>query len=461
MRDAITGHGLFAPEASKNLGRNKETGEVSITHGGSYNNSFTFILKDGILYASGANYEGQLGFSRDVDEPVSEFVKTGPENKMIAQLRVGGCNSYIICEEGRLWVTGSNDSGQLGLGDKRNRYGWEQSGPLNKSIKQIQVDGIRSYILCEDDSLWVCGGNFNGQLGHVDKQSINAWTQTGPDNETIKQFINVGLYTFILCESGELYRAGYKELDSDTLDWIKIDMAHIASSGISRIVAGLNEIFIFDQDDGVYRGCLDFVKVERDIQQVVLADAETYFLTKTDLFKDLEEGVKRVAYAGASAIKKFIVFEDITVILYKKGTLDVADNEKGYSSTLELFCDGASIERIQEVCFGLQWQLLLLSEKGELWVTPLYFNKSDKPADCGKPLTAECVKAGPPGKTIKRVFGSFANVSVICEDGSLWCCGNWEAQREKFNPPIETLQNGWKKIELDSPANDESFMKRM
>ncbi len=71
----------------------------------------------GRIFLWGENGFGQLGtgFSHDQKEPVDIFMSFGlDDNEYIASVELGGYHSFAMTTEGRLFVWGSNYSGQLG-----------------------------------------------------------------------------------------------------------------------------------------------------------------------------------------------------------------------------------------------------------------------------------------------------------------------------------------------------------
>ena len=110
--------------------------------------SFTFILKNnGELFGFGYNSCGKLGFDRDRNatnvpilmatqrlfnsstkslnkssNPISIYETQNEQNIGIRQIICGQSHTFILKNNGELFVFGYNDCGQLGLGDNENRY---------------------------------------------------------------------------------------------------------------------------------------------------------------------------------------------------------------------------------------------------------------------------------------------------------------------------------------------------
>lgn len=72
--------------------------------------------------------------------------------------------SFYICEKGYLWGWGSNDDGQLGLGDYKKR-----NKPVkiinDKEFLQVAACGEHMAAIDIDGFLWSCGLNGGWPIG--------------------------------------------------------------------------------------------------------------------------------------------------------------------------------------------------------------------------------------------------------------------------------------------------------
>ena len=84
--------------------------------------------------------------------------KLETENK----ISLGGWHSGVITEDGSLYMWGGNDDGQLGDGTKEDR-----SNPVKimDHVRSVSLGGYHSGAITEDGSLYMWGFNYNGQLG--------------------------------------------------------------------------------------------------------------------------------------------------------------------------------------------------------------------------------------------------------------------------------------------------------
>ncbi len=90
--------------------------QVSQGGSGKKNGQTLAILSNGAVWAWGAGASGQLGNGGTENSPVPIHI-TFPSSISVARVDSGGYACYAIDTAGRLWAWGSNDYGQLGLGN--------------------------------------------------------------------------------------------------------------------------------------------------------------------------------------------------------------------------------------------------------------------------------------------------------------------------------------------------------
>ena len=137
-------------------------------------NDFTLAVKiDGSLYAWGNNKFGQLGDNTRANRraPMPVFSGIHIDWKNIA---AGYSHSAGIRTDGTLWVWGSNEYGELGLGDKLS-----QSKPIqimNSYNQWSEVVCGNNYTLAlkSDGSIWGWGKNVWGQYGNATNITVSS-----------------------------------------------------------------------------------------------------------------------------------------------------------------------------------------------------------------------------------------------------------------------------------------------
>ena len=73
--------------------------------------------------------------------------------------------SYILTETNKLYVVGTNDEGQLGLGDKIDRLVYTEVSARPDDIKLLSLGCYHAKLLTESGDVWTSGYNQYGSCG--------------------------------------------------------------------------------------------------------------------------------------------------------------------------------------------------------------------------------------------------------------------------------------------------------
>ena len=170
----------------------------------------TFILKNnGSVWACGNNGKGQLGLGDTTDRTTLTQVTTNIDNDA-NQIVCGGFHTVISKNNDSVWACGFNNKGQLGLGDTTDRTTFTQvTTNIDNDVKQIAC-GFRHVIIIKNDgSVWGCGDNASGQLGLNDTDNRTTFTQVTTNiNNDVNQ-IACGTHTFILKNDDSVWACGF------------------------------------------------------------------------------------------------------------------------------------------------------------------------------------------------------------------------------------------------------------
>ncbi len=157
----------------------------------------TFIIKqDGTLWVSGLNTNGQLGLGDNTNRDVFTQVGTDTDWYFISNKST---HTLAIKTNGTLWGTGLNTSGQLGLGNNTSRNTFIQIGSSTWITCNVALNAFSAAIR-SDYTLWTTGINTNGQLGLGNTTAINVFTQV----------ITAGINTWSKITAGNAFMGGIK-----------------------------------------------------------------------------------------------------------------------------------------------------------------------------------------------------------------------------------------------------------
>jgi alpha-tubulin suppressor-like RCC1 family protein len=147
------------------------------------------LTADRKLYGFGDNSEGQLGLYQ-----VASDDKLVPQQILslgngIEAISAGEAHSMALDSQGKLYVWGRNNEGQLGLGDNAPRYFPHEIQSLTEPVRAIAAGGRHSMVLLKSGKVAIWGSDSRGQLGNdaafESKNTPQLILQTGSFVETI------------------------------------------------------------------------------------------------------------------------------------------------------------------------------------------------------------------------------------------------------------------------------------
>lgn len=163
------------------------------------------------LYMFGSNNWGQLGLGSKSTVSKPTCVKAlKPEKVKLAAC--GRNHTLVSTEEGKVYAAGGNNEGQLGLGDTEDRSTFHPIDFFTSQhqLKQLSAGSNTSAALTEDGKLFMWGDNSEGQIGLENVPNVCL-----PHQVTVGKpvaWISCGYYhsAFVTIE-GELYTFGETE----------------------------------------------------------------------------------------------------------------------------------------------------------------------------------------------------------------------------------------------------------
>lgn len=220
-----------------------------------YNHSF-FTKTDGTIWAYGSNDSGQLG----VGDFTTSVLLTARQVKNITdsqEIDAGVDHSIFLRSDGTVWGSGKNTLGQLG--ETVEEF---TNVPIQivgiETVSRIAAGGYHNLFLKTDGSVWGCGSNDNSQLGTGDPETTTYTTpvQLDPSYDFIK--ISANTYHSLFVKSdGTVWGCGLNDkgqLGTNPSD-LSVFSVVTQLTGISDVIdakAGMNHSLFLKNDNTVW-----------------------------------------------------------------------------------------------------------------------------------------------------------------------------------------------------------------
>uniref|UniRef100_A0A8D0DIC6 X-linked retinitis pigmentosa GTPase regulator n=1 Tax=Sander lucioperca TaxID=283035 RepID=A0A8D0DIC6_SANLU len=173
------------------------------------------ITENGKLFMFGSNNWGQLGLGSKLTVNKPTCVKALKSEK-VEFVACGRNHTLISTAQGKVLASGGNSEGQLGLGDCEERTAFQRIGFFDSRgpIKMLAAGSNTSAALTESGQLFMWGDNTEGQIG-LGKESHAASPQEVSVGRPIS-WVSCGYYhSALVTVDGALYTFG--ESDSGKL----------------------------------------------------------------------------------------------------------------------------------------------------------------------------------------------------------------------------------------------------
>jgi alpha-tubulin suppressor-like RCC1 family protein len=214
--------------------------------------------KDGKVYAAGSNDNGELGLGNNINRNFFTEV-TGLRDKNITSIGAGEAFTLALSNDGKVYAAGLNSAGQLGLGDNVNRSVFAEVTDLrDKNITSIGMGRYHSFVLGNDGKVYATGSNDNGQLGFGNNTSRNLFTEvTGLRDKNITSIVGGSQHSLALGKDGEVYAVGLNDAgqlglgDNNNRNTFT-EATYLRDKNITSIVAGEAIALAFSNNDKVY-----------------------------------------------------------------------------------------------------------------------------------------------------------------------------------------------------------------
>ncbi|XP_032534863.1 X-linked retinitis pigmentosa GTPase regulator [Chiroxiphia lanceolata] len=166
------------------------------------------ITGKGKLYMFGSNDWGQLGLGSKSTVNKPTCVKAlKPEKPKLAVC--GRNHTLVYTEKGNVYAAGGNSEGQLGLGDTEERTTFHLVSFFTNQhkIKQLAAGSYTSAAVTEDGQLFVWGDNSEGQIGLANESCVSVPCRVDVGKPVSS--VSCGYYhSALITGDGELYTFG-------------------------------------------------------------------------------------------------------------------------------------------------------------------------------------------------------------------------------------------------------------
>ena len=358
---------------------------------GDYQYTAFYITEDGEVYVSGYSDAGRLGVG-SVATVVTATKLTDLEGIKIKDVVNIAYSTWYIGEDGGVYASGKNSSGQLGIGNTTNQLGVVKVPSLDGiKVKSIKVDNENKvFYLTENGEVYVSGKNITSCFGIGTQSTVSLATKVNYLNGVNILDIIIGggnqLCTYYLSADGKVYVAGnnnYGRLGVGTYDQVnqvnvvqKID--YLDDLHIAKIINYENSTFYITDKNEVYvSGYNKNGELFLEHKDNVGIPEKSGFLTKIGLDEIVVRGV---GTSNSKEIKEYIsknnsIYIGNKLVDTKETKAFDVEIEKMYSTSVyqgkdgDIYNDGSIVEgleniKIKDVIDGQYY----LTEDGKVYV---------------------------------------------------------------------------------------------
>ena len=168
---------------------------------------------NGRVLSIGNNYGNfGVGTSESSITPVEMQDPDGNVLYGVKQIATGERHIVVVKADGSVWTAGNNSYGQLGLGTTTESNVLKKVSQTFIGVKSIFASGYSTYIIDDNDKLYVCGYNNYGELFTGDKTKLTSLKAVQQN----KNILTIGATkssssqtSCIVTTDGMVYTAGY------------------------------------------------------------------------------------------------------------------------------------------------------------------------------------------------------------------------------------------------------------
>jgi alpha-tubulin suppressor-like RCC1 family protein len=212
------------------------------------------LTEDGKVFSAGSDSLGQRG--GNTSSVWSEM--TYLTNKKITDVFAVENSGFAISRtDDKVYVTGNNGNGELGLKHTNNVLNWEENTYLNGlGIISITSNGSHVYALSSSGKIYATGNNINNQLGYSATGISEEFKESSSNISSKVIQVEAGVdHGYALTDLGEVFVIGGNSLNqigqgAAKTEWTKV--LSLSGIKIKQISAGDYHAYALTEDDKVY-----------------------------------------------------------------------------------------------------------------------------------------------------------------------------------------------------------------
>lgn len=150
---------------------------VAVTEGVCWNYGCMFLSEDKTIYGSGSGYSGVFGYSSSPTSSTGQFVQMQIDN--VKQFKVNKYSSsnttcWVLKNDNTLWGCGENSDGQQGANNTT-----DVKLPVQRASNVLSFDcsPITTWYVNDSGELWGCGDGSSRQQGNGTTSDVRVFTK--------------------------------------------------------------------------------------------------------------------------------------------------------------------------------------------------------------------------------------------------------------------------------------------
>ena len=207
------------------------------------------------VWATGSNLSGQLGLGNWTSTPVPKSSVTAL-NSPVRAVACGEDHTMFLREDGSVWATGYNLYGQLGLGHKTDQNTPVEVTAVGKTVQVVSCGAYHTMFLREDGSVWATGENKYGQLGLGHTTEQNTPVEVTAVGKSVRAVACGYEYTMFVRDDGSVWATGENNFGQLGLGHKMVQSTPVEVTGLEKdvqaVVCGTHHTMFLRENGSVW-----------------------------------------------------------------------------------------------------------------------------------------------------------------------------------------------------------------